>query len=125
MRALWFARYFTAGEKVVRRVEDFRPDVIEFSFLTIEYKLTRMFQEQFADLCPGATVIIGGVVFFFVVLVQEGFRALDLFDRIPALLLIALLVSVGTQMFFFGLVLELLRQIGRQVDHIRSTSDSD
>lgn len=43
MRALWFARYFTAGEKVVRRVEDFRPDVIEFSFLTIEYKLTRMF----------------------------------------------------------------------------------
>ena len=44
----------------MRRVEDFRPDVIEFSFLTIEYKLTRMFQEQFADLCPGATVIGGG-----------------------------------------------------------------
>ena len=60
MRALWFARYCTAGGKVMWRVEDFRPDVIEFSFLTIEYKLTRMFQEQFADLCPGATVIVGG-----------------------------------------------------------------
>lgn len=73
----------------------------------------------------GSLFIIGGVVFFFVVLLQEGFSVPGLFDRIPALLLIALLVSVGTQMFFFGLVLELLRQIGRQVDHIRSTSDRD
>ena len=73
----------------------------------------------------GSLFVIGGGAFFFVVLVQEGFSVPELFDRLPALLLIALLVSVGTQMFFFGLVLELLRQISRQVDHIRSTSDSD
>ena len=73
----------------------------------------------------GALFVMGGVAFFFIVLVQEEFSVPGLFDRIPALLLIALLVSVGTQMFFSGLVLELLRQIGRQVDHIRSTSDAD
>ena len=67
----------------------------------------------------GSLFVISGVVFFFIVLIQEQFSIPELFARIPALLLIALLVSVGTQMFFFGLMLELLRQIDQKVGHIR------
>ena len=73
----------------------------------------------------GSLFVTSGIVFFFIVLIQEQFRFFELFARIPALLLIALLISVGTQMFFFGLVLELLRQIGHKVDHIRWPSKKD
>ena len=73
----------------------------------------------------GSLCVTSGIVFFFIVLIQEQFRFFELFARIPALLLIALRISVGTQMFFFGLVLELLRQIGHKVDHIRWPSKKD
>ena len=68
----------------------------------------------------GALFALAAVAGFIAILIEESFSIPDLFDRLPALLLIALLVMVGTQMFFTGLVLEMLRNIARRVDRIDS-----
>ena len=73
----------------------------------------------------GALFVFGAIVYFFAVLIQERFSVPALFGRLPALLLVALLVLVGTQLFFTGLVLEMLRQIGRHVDRIDAIVDDD
>ena len=68
----------------------------------------------------GALFALAAVAGFIAILIEESFSIPGLFDRLPALLLIALLVMVGTQMFFTGLVLEMLRNIARRVDRIDS-----
>lgn len=63
----------------------------------------------------GALSFFCGFLFFGVILVQEGF-SYSLADRLPGLTLVALLVTTGLQLFFFGFVLQLLKQIKRRVD---------
>lgn len=63
----------------------------------------------------GATSFISGLLFFLVILAQEGFTY-ALGNRLPGLTLVALLVTTGLQLFFFGFVLQLLKQINRRVD---------
>ncbi len=70
----------------------------------------------------GAVFALAAVIGFMAILVEESFSITALFARLPALLLIALLVMVGTQMFFTGIVLELLRNIARHVDRIGGPS---
>lgn len=55
-----------------------------------------------------------GVLLFGVIFAQEGFT-LALGNRLPGLTLIGLLVTTGLQLFFFGLVLQLLKQIKQRV----------
>jgi glycosyltransferase involved in cell wall biosynthesis len=63
----------------------------------------------------GALSFFSGFLFFGVILVQEGFRY-AFANRLPGLTLVALLVTTGLQLFFFGFVLQLLKQIKRRVD---------
>lgn len=63
----------------------------------------------------GAISFVAGFIFFGVILAQEGFRY-AFTDRIPGLTLVALLVTTGLQLFFFGFILQLLKQIKRRVD---------
>jgi glycosyltransferase involved in cell wall biosynthesis len=63
----------------------------------------------------GAVSFLSGFLFFGVILVQEGFTY-SLAERLPGLTLVALLVTTGLQLFFFGFVLQLLKQIKRRVD---------
>ena len=57
---------------------------------------------------------------FIIVLIQQGFT-LQLAPRLPALVLVALFITTGLQLFFFGFVLQLLKQIKRNVDRAPST----
>jgi glycosyltransferase involved in cell wall biosynthesis len=57
------------------------------------------------------------ILYFAVVVVEEGFT-LAMGHRAPAFILIALLVSTGLQLFFFGFMLQLLNQIKRTVDRV-------
>jgi len=66
----------------------------------------------------GLLSIAAGVLYFAVILAQEGL--LNIGSRVPGLLLIALLVMSGLQLFFFGFVLQLLKQIKRNVDRNES-----
>jgi glycosyltransferase involved in cell wall biosynthesis len=63
----------------------------------------------------GAVSFLSGFLVFGVILAQEGF-SYSLADRIPGLTLVALLVTTGLQLFFFGFILQLLKQIKRRVD---------
>ena len=68
---------------------------------------------------------MAAVLVFIAILIEESFQVLALFHRIPALLLVALLVMVGTQMFFTGLVLELLRNNASRIDRIEGPPHHD
>jgi glycosyltransferase involved in cell wall biosynthesis len=63
----------------------------------------------------GIFLVAAGFIYFGVVVVEEGFT-LAMGHRTPAFILIALLVSTGLQLFFFGFMLQLLNQIKRTVD---------
>jgi len=65
----------------------------------------------------GLLSMMGGVLYFAIILAQEG---LNFGSRVPGLLLVALLVMSGLQLFFFGFVLQLLKQIKRNVDRNES-----
>lgn len=54
-----------------------------------------------------------GFVVFGIILVQEGFTY-SLADRLPGLTFVALLITTGLQLFFFGFILQLLKQIKKQ-----------
>ncbi len=62
----------------------------------------------------GIVSISLGVLLFGVIFAQEGFT-LALGNRLPGLTLIGLLVTTGFQLFFFGFVLQLLKQIKQRV----------
>ena len=62
----------------------------------------------------GLFAILGGFLYFAVMVLQEGL--FNLGSRVPGLLFVALLVMSGLQLFFFGFVLQLLKQIKRNVD---------
>lgn len=66
----------------------------------------------------GLLSMVGGVLYFAIILAQEGL--LNVGSRIPGLLLVALLLMSGLQLFFFGFVLQLLKQIKRNVDRNES-----
>jgi glycosyltransferase involved in cell wall biosynthesis len=63
----------------------------------------------------GILVTLGGLGVFGAVLIQEGFTY-QLGHRLPALTLTALAITTGLQLFFFGFVLQLLKQIKRAAD---------
>ena len=62
----------------------------------------------------GLLSIAAGFSYFAIILAQEGL--LNIGNRVAGLLLVALLVMSGLQLFFFGFVLQLLKQIKRNVD---------
>ena len=62
----------------------------------------------------GLLSILAGFLYFAIIVLQEGL--FNLGSRVPGLLLVALLVMSGLQLFFFGFVLQLLKQIKRNVD---------
>jgi glycosyltransferase involved in cell wall biosynthesis len=61
----------------------------------------------------GAASFSCGILFFVLILIQEGFNY-SLASRLPGLTLVALLITTGLQLFFFGLVLQFLKQIKKQ-----------
>ena len=70
----------------------------------------------------GLLSIAAGVLYFAILLAQEGL--FNIGSRISGLLLVALLVMSGMQLFFFGFVLQLLKQIKRNVDRNESSTRS-
>ena len=66
----------------------------------------------------GLLSIVAGILYFAIILAQEGL--LNIGSRVPGLLLVALLLMSGLQLFFFGFVLQLLKQIKRNVDRNES-----
>jgi dolichol-phosphate mannosyltransferase len=65
----------------------------------------------------GIWLVLLAVAYFFFVWWQEGF-SLRLGNRTPALILVALMIISGIQLFFFGFILQLINQIKRSIDRV-------
>lgn len=65
----------------------------------------------------GLGLIVLAFVYFSYIFAAEGFTFV-LGHRTPALVLIALMVTTGIQLFFFGFIIQLLAQVKRATDQI-------
>lgn len=90
-----------------------------YVFYTLPVLLLRSGQHIRYLYTLGIALIVSAFALFFGILVEEGFQIKQMGDRLPAFLFIALLVSTGVQFFFFGFVLQLLKQIKKIVDRPR------
>lgn len=66
----------------------------------------------------GIVLVVAAMAYLLVILAQYGFNIKETFNRIPAFIFIALLTSIGFQFFFFGLILQLLKQMKYQMDRV-------
>ena len=71
----------------------------------------------------GVVFVLLGIVDFFVVLWQAGFNVKATFSRLPSFVLIALLVSMGAQFFFFGFILQVLKEMKTRIDRLVYDTD--
>jgi hypothetical protein len=63
----------------------------------------------------GLALVLLGFLTFLVVLWQEGFNIAVMGHRTPAFILIALMMITGVQLFFFGFILQLLKQMNKRL----------
>jgi len=68
----------------------------------------------------GALLIGSAFVFFCIISWEAGFRFKVMFDRLPSFVLIGLLVTVGFQLFTFGFLAELIKNVKYRVDRLDS-----
>lgn len=66
----------------------------------------------------GIIFVLLAVIYFFIISFQASFKFKEMFSRLPSFLLIALLILTGIQLFFFGFVLQLIKDIKYRVDRI-------
>jgi glycosyltransferase involved in cell wall biosynthesis len=64
----------------------------------------------------GVFLIASAFVYFGLVSWQSGFHFKTMFSRLPSFVLIALLIIVGLQLFMFGFLVELIKNIKARVD---------
>ncbi len=90
----------------------------KYVFYTLPILMLRSGQHIRLLYSSGIVVVLLGLIYFFVVMAEAGFNIKATFDRVPAFVFIALMISIGFQFFFFGLVLQLIKQMKYQVDRI-------
>ena len=66
----------------------------------------------------GIIMVLIGLGYGIFVFYEESFIISNIFDRLPALLLVVLLITLGFQIFFIGMVLQMLVRIKHKVDHL-------
>jgi glycosyltransferase involved in cell wall biosynthesis len=86
-----------------------------YVFYTLPVLLLRSGQHIRWLFTIGLVTIGAAFVVFAAVFIEEGLT-LRLAHRMPALLLVAVLIIAGLQLFFFGFILQLLKQIKTNVD---------
>jgi glycosyltransferase involved in cell wall biosynthesis len=73
----------------------------------------------------GGLLIISAFVYFGVISWESGFRLKAMFSRLPSFVLIALLITVGLQLFMFGFLVELIKNIKARVDRLDRLRSSE
>ena len=66
----------------------------------------------------GIWLVLLALAYFLLVFAQGGFSVHGLSNRTPALILVALMIISGIQLFFFGFILQLINQIKRSLDRV-------
>jgi hypothetical protein len=66
----------------------------------------------------GIVLIALALLYFFVILAEVQFNIKALGDRVPAFVWITLMISIGFQCFFAGLMLQLMKEMKYRIDRI-------
>lgn len=66
----------------------------------------------------GIIFVLMALAYFLFISYQASFQFKAMFSRIPSFLLIALLVLTGIQLFFFGFLIELIKEIKYRIDRL-------
>ena len=86
----------------------------KYVFYTLPILLLRSGQHIRSLYTIGLLSVAAAFAIFLAVVIEEG--SLRLAHRTPALLLVVLLFTGGLQLFFFGFVLQLLKQLKKSID---------
>jgi hypothetical protein len=66
----------------------------------------------------GGILILSAFLYFGFISWQAEFQLKAMFSRLPSFVLITLLVTVGLQLFMFGFLVELIKNIKARVDRL-------
>ena len=90
----------------------------KYVFYTLPILMLRSGQHIRLLYSGGIVLILLAIAYFLVILGQAGFNIKGLGDRLPAFVWITLMISIGFQCFFFGLMLQLVKQMKYKIDRI-------
>ncbi len=96
-----------------------------YVFYTLPILMLRSGQHIRLLYSAGIGLVALALLYFFVILAEAGFNPKNTFTRLPALVFITMLISLGFQFFFFGLVLQLIKQIKYRVDQAAPSHRAD
>ena len=71
-----------------------------------------------AAVSGGLLLIFVALAYFFVILAEARFNVKGLGDRLPAFVWITLMISIGFQCFFFGFMLQLIKELKYRLDRV-------
>jgi glycosyltransferase involved in cell wall biosynthesis len=66
----------------------------------------------------GILLMTAAFAYFLLISYQASFQFKEMFQRLPSFLLIALLVLAGMQLFFFGFLIEMIKNIKYRLDRL-------
>jgi dolichol-phosphate mannosyltransferase len=90
----------------------------KYVFYTLPILMLRSGQHIRLLYSGGIVLILLAMIYFAVILAAAGFNIKGLGDRVPAFVWITLMISIGFQCFFFGLMLQLVKQMKYKIDRI-------
>ena len=93
-------------------------NIPKYVFYTLPILMLRSGQHIRLLYSGGIVLIMLALAYFLIILGQAGFDIKNLGDRVPAFVWITLMISIGFQCFFFGLMLQLVQQMKYKIDRI-------
>ena len=89
-----------------------------YVFYTLPILMLRSGQHIRLLYSGGIALILAALAYFLVILAGVGFDIKQLGDRVPAFVWITLMISIGFQCFFFGLMLQLIKEMKYKLDRV-------
>jgi glycosyltransferase involved in cell wall biosynthesis len=90
----------------------------KYVFYTLPILMLRSGQHIRTLYSGGIALILIALAYFLVILAEAGFNLKGMGDRVPAFVWITLMISIGFQCFFFGLMLQLVKEMKYKVDRL-------
>ncbi len=90
-----------------------------YIFWTLPVLLLRSKLHLKALYSTGVLLIMTALIYFGIIWFEAGFDIKHMFTRLPSFIFISLFIMAGIQLFFFGFILQLLKEIRYEVNNRR------
>ena len=93
-------------------------NIPKYVFYTLPILMLRSGQHIRLLYSGGIWLILIALAYFLIILATAGFDVKAMGDRVPAFVWITLMISIGVQSFFFGLMLQLIKEMKYKLDRV-------